>query len=421
MKNNNFYSWLDQLVKNRLRKTVSPLKSEVREDLMYNEMLNDPTYNYRTFYNLRPDLAQQILDDSPYAHFSDIGKTMYHPTFSNESLYSGYVNEFNPLGITGGSWNEFGNEYTPSKDQLENYWNYDTTRRYLDEAEDRPVKINIPKYKAGKGSNRSMYYDYVATLGPSLYKSIKRRGIKNADNFYDFAMKQMGSESTFGTSRAVKEGFNFGGVKPHTKYVKYKSVDDYTEKWVDMMMRMYPNAITATTPEEYVNALSKNVEGHSYFEDDPKTYLRNIKNAKTLDKYMQLYRKHNNKLFDVTAGVVDGNLTQPIYDLQGNVAKTIEVPIQPDIRTVLNPQIQIPLKPQLYPTQLPKMDYLDSDGNPINYNKGKDGIHINPANRGKFNATKKRTGKSTEELAHSKNPLTRKRAIFALNARKWKH
>lgn len=40
-------------------------------------------------------------------------------------------------------------------------------------------------------------------------------------------------------------------------------------------------------------------------------------------------------------------------------------------------------------------------------------IHINPANRGKFNATKARTGKTTEELTHSKNPLTRKRAIFA--------
>ena len=48
-------------------------------------------------------------------------------------------------------------------------------------------------------------------------------------------------------------------------------------------------------------------------------------------------------------------------------------------------------------------------------------IHIKPANRGKFNATKKRTGKTTEELTHSKNPLTRKRDIFAQNARKWNH
>ncbi len=48
-------------------------------------------------------------------------------------------------------------------------------------------------------------------------------------------------------------------------------------------------------------------------------------------------------------------------------------------------------------------------------------IHINPENRGKFNATKARTGKTTEELTHSKNPLTRKRAIFAQNAAKWQH
>jgi hypothetical protein len=48
-------------------------------------------------------------------------------------------------------------------------------------------------------------------------------------------------------------------------------------------------------------------------------------------------------------------------------------------------------------------------------------IYINPANRGKFNATKKATGKSTEELTHSKNALTRRRAIFAQNAAKWNH
>ena len=48
-------------------------------------------------------------------------------------------------------------------------------------------------------------------------------------------------------------------------------------------------------------------------------------------------------------------------------------------------------------------------------------IYINPANRGKFTATMQRTGKTAEELSHSSNPLTRKRAIFALNARQWNH
>lgn len=49
----------------------------------------------------------------------------------------------------------------------------------------------------------------------------------------------------------------------------------------------------------------------------------------------------------------------------------------------------------------------------------KSSIHIKEKNKGKFNATKERTGKSTEELTHSKNPVTRKRAIFAQNAKRW--
>jgi len=45
-------------------------------------------------------------------------------------------------------------------------------------------------------------------------------------------------------------------------------------------------------------------------------------------------------------------------------------------------------------------------------------MHLNPANRGKFTATKKRTGKSTSELLHSSDALTRKRANFARMAKR---
>lgn len=48
-------------------------------------------------------------------------------------------------------------------------------------------------------------------------------------------------------------------------------------------------------------------------------------------------------------------------------------------------------------------------------------IHIKKSNVGKFNATKAATGKSTEELTHSSNPVTKKRAVFAQNAAKWSH
>lgn len=48
-------------------------------------------------------------------------------------------------------------------------------------------------------------------------------------------------------------------------------------------------------------------------------------------------------------------------------------------------------------------------------------ISIKKENRGKFDATKKRTGKSDSELKDSKNALTRKRATFAENAKSWHH
>lgn len=76
-----------------------------------------------------------------------------------------------------------------------------------------------------------------------------------------------------------------------------------------------------------------------------------------------------------------------------------------------------------------KLGFSDEEGqsiigipHPFVFKEKKGGsIHINPKNKGKFTETKKRTGKTTEELTHSKNPLTRKRAIFAQNAKKWKH
>lgn len=75
---------------------------------------------------------------------------------------------------------------------------------------------------------------------------------------------------------------------------------------------------------------------------------------------------------------------------------------------------------ETYPSYV--SEYPRSPTDPVAYlQEAESGIHIKPENRGKFNATKKRTGKTTEELTHSKNPKTRKRAIFAQNAATWDH
>ena len=61
--------------------------------------------------------------------------------------------------------------------------------------------------------------------------------------------------------------------------------------------------------------------------------------------------------------------------------------------------------------------YSNRDKNTYKYG----GIHIDPANRGALTETMRRTGKTKYQLAHSKNPLTRMRARFAINASHWNH
>ena len=66
---------------------------------------HDNTFNYEGFYNSDPDNAYRFLNDDPTAHFDDTYKTVYHPTFSGLSIYSGKVDpRFNPKGLKGGHW-----------------------------------------------------------------------------------------------------------------------------------------------------------------------------------------------------------------------------------------------------------------------------------------------------------------------------
>ena len=77
--------------------------------------------------------------------------------------------------------------------------------------------------------------------------------------------------------------------------------------------------------------------------------------------------------------------------------------------------------PELYDEDFStkKANYLEKV---LDFNKGKDsGIHIKKKNRGKFTALKKRTGKSASWFKEHGTPAQKKMAVFALNARKWKH
>ena len=59
--------------------------------------------------------------------------------------------------------------------------------------------------------------------------------------------------------------------------------------------------------------------------------------------------------------------------------------------------------------------------NLVNDNRSGGKIHIKKKNRGKFTALKKRTGHSASWFKAHGTPAQKKMAVFALNARKWKH
>ena len=66
----------------------------------------DPTYDYRAYYDSVTPYERALIRFAPQGtHFTDIGKTPKHPTFSNENKYS---NDKTP----GGTWN--GNVFVPS-------------------------------------------------------------------------------------------------------------------------------------------------------------------------------------------------------------------------------------------------------------------------------------------------------------------
>ena len=69
--------------------------------------LNDNTYNYREYYNKYPQ-SKANAD----THWTDEFKTVYHPTFSDESIYSGKKSQYNPKGKIGGHW--VGETYIPN-------------------------------------------------------------------------------------------------------------------------------------------------------------------------------------------------------------------------------------------------------------------------------------------------------------------
>lgn len=116
----------------------------------------DPTYDYRAYYNSITPYERNLIRFAPQGtHFTDIGKTTKHPTFSNESKYS---NKKTP----GGTWN--GNVFVPAIWQFGNNGN---------------AKRN--KYMKGSGEG---YFDGRKNVYPKRFGGLTSKDIGSSKHPY---------------------------------------------------------------------------------------------------------------------------------------------------------------------------------------------------------------------------------------------
>lgn len=102
---------------------------------------HDSTYDYEGWYNDDPENAYAFLNDAPDAHFDDRYKTVYHPTFSDLSIYSGKVDPiFNPEGLKGGHWDGDHKYISPKQSPV----SMDERINYLIDSEDNGVQLRTP-------------------------------------------------------------------------------------------------------------------------------------------------------------------------------------------------------------------------------------------------------------------------------------
>ena len=163
--------------------------------ISYNEALehmkNDKSYNYRKFYELQkanPNNPEYQRDLEGNAHYNDIGKSIYHPTASIYSYYSGRKDpKWNPTGAKFGEWLDNNHEYRLSDDMLKAGANPYETFDYLSTNEVNGVRLRDERGKRFR-DYREPEETYIEGVLPAI--TIKGRRFDNGGNTRDKSIKR---------------------------------------------------------------------------------------------------------------------------------------------------------------------------------------------------------------------------------------
>ena len=161
----------------------------------YNEALkqmkNDRSYNYEKFYELQkanPNNPEYQRDFEGNAHYNDIGKSVYHPTASIYSYYSGKKDpKWNPTGAKFGEWLDNNHEYRLSDDMLRAGANPYETFDYLSNNEVKGVRLRDERGKRFR-DYRDSEETYIEGVLPAV--TITGRRFDNGGNTRDKSIKR---------------------------------------------------------------------------------------------------------------------------------------------------------------------------------------------------------------------------------------
>ena len=160
-------------------------------DKVLQQMRNDNSYNYRKFYELQkvnPNNPEYQRDLDGNAHYNDIGKSVYHPTASIYSYYSGRKDpKWNPTGAKFGEWVDNNHEYRLSNDMLRAGSNPYETFDYLGDSEEEGVRLRDERGKRFR-DYREPEETYLEGVLPAI--TIKGKRFDNGGNTRNKSIKR---------------------------------------------------------------------------------------------------------------------------------------------------------------------------------------------------------------------------------------
>ena len=163
----------------------------VSYDEALKHMKNDRSYNYRKFYELQkanPNNPEYQRDLEGNAHYNDIGKSVYHPTASIYSYYSGRKDpKWNPTGAKFGEWLDNNHEYRLSDDMLKAGANPYETFDYLSTNEVNGVRLRDERGKRFR-DYREPEETYIEGVLPAV--TITGRRFDNGGSTRDKSIKR---------------------------------------------------------------------------------------------------------------------------------------------------------------------------------------------------------------------------------------